>query len=91
MRPSRCEDSRFNEKTEGHVRIDLIQADLDVSPPHPPKAKDVVAVIPPPEKLTQPLDESAFEAFDLVLAACDDLALVRLPLDFGIEIVDQRQ
>ena len=80
-----------SQSREGHVRIELIEADLDVPPTDSPTARDVVAVVAAGEQFSQPLHERPLQSFNLRRAARDDLPRFGMPLDLGVEIVDERQ
>jgi hypothetical protein len=75
---------------QGDVGVDLVEPDLDVPPADPPPPGHVVAVVRPRQQFPQPDDQRPLEAGDLPGAAGDDLAGVRVAVDLGVEVVDQR-
>ncbi len=79
------------QSSQGGVGIDLVEADLDVPHADSPAALHVRLVVRTEEQLTDPPQQGAFEAIDLLLAACDDVTRVGVTIDLGVEIVDQRR
>jgi hypothetical protein len=75
---------------QGHVGVDLAQADLDVPPADTPAPGHVGAVVAAREQFTQPLHQGALEALDLGGAAGEDLAGLGVAVDLGVEVLDER-
>ncbi len=85
-----CSHQSPTKPGQGSVRECLPQPDLDMPPTDVPATVYIFTVIAAGEQVTKPTQKRSFQPGDLIGPSCDDFLRIRVPLDFGVEIIDQR-
>jgi hypothetical protein len=69
----------------------LIEPNLDVPPADAPAPGHIVGIVLPGQELAEPVDERSLQALHLLGSAGNDLQGLRMTVDLGVEVFDERR